>query len=693
MTRRELVAIPMADGVELSATLFFPEGDGPWPAVMEALPYRKDDLTAAYRPGYAELADAGYVVCWLDVRGTGSSGGIATDEYSDAERADLVAVVDHLATRDWSTGAVGMFGTSYGGFTSLQVAAERPPALKAIVPIFASDDRYTDDVHHFGGALKQLDVVDYPTYMVAMNALPPVPKIWGEGWREEWDRRVDALEPWVLPWIEHQRRDAYWRRGSVRESIEDIEAATMIVGGWADGYTNIAFRSFPRFRAPVRLLIGPWAHAATETSLPGPNIRLNPELVRWFDRWLKGIDNGIDREPPIVVFAQRSTVPDPLRREVRGVWRSEPGWPPARAVPTELALAKAEPGGLASADGGDELAIRGDVGASAWISCAGVMPWVQPADQRPDEERSLTYTWEPLEEELEILGHPRLQVRIASSVPVAYLSAKVCDVFPDGSSSLVVRGLLNLTHRDGSEHPTPMPYDAVEEIDLELEACSWTFEEGHRIRLISQPRIGRTPGRRRSPVCFRSIATRASSSSPCWREPHRSPTRRSSFPRRWNNAIPTNRVTETGGAATSMRLTTSSAQRPATAGSLPAGNTDRRSLSDTRAWSGSRRAIPVARSPTASPSSRSGSPKRPFVRSPACGSTPTATPTGSRSSWSWTTTAANATGGAGNGRSPGRCSEGGPPSGASDAAADGARTPETRNPGAMAGAGLDEVPR
>jgi len=122
MTRRELVAIPMADGVELSATLFFPDGDGPWPAAMEALPYRKDDITAIYRPGYAELADAGYVVCWLDVRGTGSSGGLATDEYSEAERHDLVAAVDWLATRDWSAGTVGMFGTSYGGFTSLQVA-------------------------------------------------------------------------------------------------------------------------------------------------------------------------------------------------------------------------------------------------------------------------------------------------------------------------------------------------------------------------------------------------------------------------------------------------------------------------------------------------------------------------------------------------------------------------------------------
>src|SRR5439155_701019 len=315
---------------------------------------------------YAELADAGYVVCWLDVRGTGSSGGLATDEYSEAERHDLVAAVEWLATRDWSAGAVGMFGTSYGGFTSLQVALERPPALKAIVPIFASDDRYADDVHHFGGVLKQLDLVDYPTYMTAMNALPPVPQIWGEGWREEWDRRVDRFEPWVLPWIEHQRRDAYWRWGS-----------------------------------------------------------------------------------------------------------------------TELPLAKADPGGMlsAAADGSDELAIRGDVGATAWISCAGVMPWVQPDDQRPDEDRSLTFTWEPLETELEILGHPLLRVRVTSSVPVAYLSAKVCDVFPDGSSSLVVRGLLNLTHRDSAEHPAPLTPGAAEEIELELEACSWTFEEGHRIRL------------------------------------------------------------------------------------------------------------------------------------------------------------------------------------------------------------------
>jgi hypothetical protein len=229
--------------------------------------------------------------------------------------------------------------------------------------------------------------------------------------------------------------------------------------------------------------MGPWAHAATETSLPGPNIRLTPEMVRWFDRWLKGIDNGIDREPPIVVYAQRSTLPDPLRRQVRGSWRAEPVWPPDRLAATELALAKAEIGGSATGGSPDELSIAGDVGVQAWISCAGVMPWVQPDDQRPDEERSLTYTWEPLEEEVEILGHPTLHVRVTSSVPVAYLSAKVCDVFPDGSSSLVVRGLLNLTHRIGPADPVALEPGVPAEIELELEECSWTFEEGHRIRL------------------------------------------------------------------------------------------------------------------------------------------------------------------------------------------------------------------
>ena len=384
--------ISMRDGVRLAASLYVPDGDGPWPAVLEALPYRKDDVTSTYRPEYERIAAAGYVVCRVDLRGTGSSEGIAEDEYPAVERTDMMTVIDWLATQSWSTGNVGMYGTSYSGFNSIQLAMERPPALKAIIPIYATDDRYADDVHYMGGAVKQLDQVDYPSYMVALNALPPVPGVYGEGWREEWERRVRGTEPWVLTWLEHQRFDDYWRFGSLRPDYDRIQAATMIIAGWADGYRNNSLRTFEQLQCPTRLVIGPWAHASTDTSLPGPNIDLVPEMIRWWDRWLKDEDNGIDREPPIVLFAQRSTRPGATRPMMEGEWRYEPTWPAERLRPTPLALADAHTD--APNDGeGDVLEVRGDVGWTAWISCAAGLPWGQPDDQRPDEAFSLSYTW------------------------------------------------------------------------------------------------------------------------------------------------------------------------------------------------------------------------------------------------------------------------------------------------------------
>ncbi len=497
MISQEHVRIEMADGVNLAATLYYPApwpapspasrpdarpaGNGPWPALLEALPYRKDDITASYRPEYRRLAEAGYVMCRVDVRGTGSSQGIATDEYPAIERTDLMTVIDWLATREWSSGAVGMYGTSYSGFNSIQLAMERPSALKAIIPIFATDDRFGDDVHYFGGARKQLDLVDYPTYMVAMNALPPVPSIYGDGWREEWERRVAGTEPWVINWFEHQRVDDYWKSGSLRFDYDAIQVPTMIIAGWADGYRNNTFRTFEALTCPKRLIIGPWSHASTDTCLPGPNHDLLPEHLKWWDHWLKGSDNGVDREPPILVYAQRSTRPAPDRAEVRGAWRHEPAWPADRLTPTTWSLAKSDTD--APDSHGDDLAVRGDVGWSAWISCAGAMPWGQSSDQRPDEVHSLTFTWDELENDLEIMGHARLSLRVASTAPVAYLSAKLCDVFPDGTSSLVTRGMLNLATRDSRTDPSPMEPGTSYDIELELEAMSWTFEAGHRVRL------------------------------------------------------------------------------------------------------------------------------------------------------------------------------------------------------------------
>ncbi|MDP9296497.1 MAG: CocE/NonD family hydrolase [Actinomycetota bacterium] len=477
------VFIEMRDGVRLAATLYLPEKDGPWPALLEALPYRKDDVTAHYRGEYERLAgEFGFAVARVDVRGTGSSDGLATDEYPHEEQKDLCEVIEWLAAQEWSSGAVGMFGTSYSGFNSIQVAMEQPPALKAIIPIFATDDRYMDDVHYFGGAFKALDTIDYPLYMLAMNALPPVPSLIGDDWRERWRERVEQNEPWLLTWLEEQTDGPYWHHGSLYTDYGSIKAATMIVGGWADGYTNNSLRTMERLTCPKRLLLGPWAHASTATSLPGPRIDLVPEMVRWWDRWLRGTPNGIDEEPPILFFARRSTKPAADLEEMRGEWRFEPGWPLDRMRERNYELRDATSLVVAE-DGADTLFVRGDVGWTGWISCAGHLPFGQPIDQRPDEAFSLVYDWGPLEDELEILGHARVEITLRSTAPVAYLSAKVCDVFADGTSALVARGLLNLTQRESRSDPSPLEPSTEYRIALELEVTSWTFESGHRIRL------------------------------------------------------------------------------------------------------------------------------------------------------------------------------------------------------------------
>ena len=466
--------ITTTDGTRLAARLFLP-GELPAPVILEALPYRMDDLTASSASEYERLCEeGGFAVCRLDIRGTGSSEGIALDEYHPQEQADICEVIAWLAAQDWCTGRVGMYGTSWSGFNSIQVAMERPSALAAIVPIYASDDRYTDDVHYMGGVLKALDLVDWVIYMAACNVLPPVPAVYGDGWREEWLRRVEGTEPWLLRWLEEQADGPYWRHGSLRPHYDRITCPTMIVAGWADGYTNIALRAFEAMTCPRRVIIGPWAHMSTATSTPGPHIDLVPELIRWFARWLRGERNGIDDEPPIAVFARRGTRPAPDLPEMRGRWRSETTWPAERLSARVL---KPEGGAL------DEVVARGDVGVAAWISCAGKPPWGLPDDQREDDARSLTYDWKPLDDELEVLGHPRVRLVVSSPHPVAFLSARLCDVFPDGTSALVSRGVLNLAHREGHLEPKSLEPEVPVSVEVELEATSWIFEPGHRVRL------------------------------------------------------------------------------------------------------------------------------------------------------------------------------------------------------------------
>lgn len=471
------VRIPMADGVQLAATLYLPATAQPQPCVLEALPYRKDDVTSTYAAEYRRLRDEfGYAVARVDLRGTGSSGGRATDEYPAQEQRDLTEAIGWLGGQDWCTGKVGMYGTSYSGFNALQLAMERAPGLAAVIAIYATDDRYTDDVHYLGGALKWLDLVDYCHYMTPMNALPPVPALFGEGWREEWLRRIDEHEPWLFTWLEHQRRDAYWQHGSLRPDYARIEVPTMLVAGWADGYRNNSLRTAAALReagVPHRVLLGPWAHASPSSSRPGPRIDDLPEMVRWWDRWLRGTDDGAGgcAVPGATVeyFARGSTPPEPDLVEVAGEWRAEV-WPSPRVEPFVLPLTARPP-----------YQVRPQVGVDAWISCAGHAPYGLPYDQRHDDADSLLWEWDA--DGLDLLGHPRLRLTMTSSAEVAFVSAKVQDVAPDGTSANVSRTLLNLSYRDGYQVPAPLTPGEPIDVELELDVTSWTFAPGHRLRL------------------------------------------------------------------------------------------------------------------------------------------------------------------------------------------------------------------
>jgi uncharacterized protein len=481
------VSIPMSDGVLLSADMVAPKADGPFPVVFDYYPYRKDDLSAGALRRQRYLAQRGYVALRVDVRGSGSSQGVAEDEYVLQEQLDALEAIEWMARQPWSNGNVGMYGTSYGGFNSLQVAMHRPPALKAICPMYFTDNRYTDDCHYKGGAMQMLyDIATYGLSMVVSNALPPYPEATGRDWAATWEERLEHNEPWLLNWLEHQTYDDYWKHGSLCEDYEAIQCAVYLIGGWRDGYTNCNLRTFQHLRCPKKLLIGPWLHAQPDTGVPGPNVDHLHEMVRFFDYWLKGVDDGVMGEPPITFYVQKFDPPRADREETSGYWRRELDWPLPSQRSTEHALYLSEGGTL-----GAELAEQGgierytynpSVGTTFGMFSAG-SPYLLPVDQRLEEPYSPDWTSEPLDEPLEILGRPRAVLHVAVTTDVATVVVRLVDVAPDGTAALVTKGVLNLTHRESHAQPTPVVPGQVYEIAVELDATSWHFEAGHRVRL------------------------------------------------------------------------------------------------------------------------------------------------------------------------------------------------------------------
>lgn len=482
--------IPLADGTRLAARLWLPVNaeNQPVPAILEYLPYRKDDHTA-YRDSlhHPYFAGHGYACLRVDLRGSGGSDGILHDEYLPQEQDDAVEVLAWLAAQPWCTGAVGMIGISWGGFNGLQVAARRPAQLQAVISICSTDDRYSDDVHYMGGCLLASEMLNWASIMLAYNAQPPDPHWAGERWRELWLARLEQSPPFVEAWLSHQRRDAFWQQGSVCEEYAAITCPVYMVGGWADAYSNAVLRTLAGLAGPRKGLIGPWAHSYLEIASPAPAIGFLQECLRWWDYWLKGLDTGIMAEPMLRVWLQESVPPQTHYPTRPGRWVAEPIWPAPTITPQLFYL---NPGSLDPISQPEvELHLLGDqsCGMSAGIWCPYGVPGDMPLDQRRDDGLSLCFDSASATASQEILGFPTVTLTLAVDRPLALVAVRLCDVGPTGESLLVSWGLLNLTHRTSHAEPTPLQPGKRYTVTVQLNAIAHQLAPGHRWRVALSP--------------------------------------------------------------------------------------------------------------------------------------------------------------------------------------------------------------
>ena len=498
--------IPTRDGIALSANIWIPEA-GPeapaerFPAVLEMIPYGKDNWRRNSDIARGEwLAARGYALCRVDVRGTGSSEGVALDEYTADETQDGFEAVEWLAAQPWCSGAVAMWGISYGGFTAIQVAALRPPHLRAIVPIMATDDRYTDDVHYKGGCLTVSEQSQYSVSQVAMNAMPPDPAFRGPAWRDEWLARLEATPPWTLAWLRHQTDGPFYRQGSLAPDYGRIAVPILAYTGWHDSYVDPAFRMQERCTsAPERRLVaGPWGHGLPDDVAPGPTLAWLPEMLAFFDRHLRGdASSGPPEpaEPAVRWFHRQWSPPAAFPAELTGEWLGSDAFPVPGTEAREWRLTGGSgpmvgrlvgsgATGDVDAPGADAVAHRPTLGTAGTLSWgAGSAPNGLSRDLRPDEAFSLTYTTEPLAEPLDALGFPEAVLHLSADAPIATVVVRLTDVAPDGISAQVSAGMLNLTHRRSDVAPEPLAPGRVEEVRVPLRALGYRWLAGHRIRV------------------------------------------------------------------------------------------------------------------------------------------------------------------------------------------------------------------
>jgi uncharacterized protein len=473
--RLEKTWIPMKDGVRLAVTLYMPSGGRAgerFPALLEYLPYRKDDDEAVRDFGtHSYFAKRGYVGARVDIRGFGNSEGSPPDrEYSAQEQQDAEQVIAWLAGQSWSNGNVGMLGISWGGFNSIQMALRNPPALKAILAVAATDELFKEDVHYMDGVFHvdefeltmDLDQgrTGAPDFSLDESAIGP---------------RMDS-PPWSLTYLKHQRDGAFWR--APLRPIDTLKVPAFLIGGLQDGYRDSIPRMLEKVKAPLKAWIGPWNHGFPNDSDYGPLYEWRDQAVRWFDYWLKGRETGVMADPKVIVYQQHWRPPGAQSQDVPGEWRAET-WPPAGLTPTTLYLQPER--GLGSVPSGaqtDQLRNVPSAGVEAGFWWGELL-----TDQRPVDAYSLTYDSMALSEDFAILGLPRMKLNVAADASLADWFVRLSDVAPDGSVTMITGAGINGAQRDSMADPKDLTPGKVYPLSFDLHLASWVFPKGHRIRI------------------------------------------------------------------------------------------------------------------------------------------------------------------------------------------------------------------
>ena len=477
--------IPLADGRKLAARIWLPRGatKKPLPAILEYLPYRKRDGTAQRDDStYPHFAAAGYVGVRVDISGTGESDGDWDDEYSARELADGCEVIEWIAQQPWCDGNLGMMGISWGGFNSLQIAALKPAALKAVIAIGTTVDRYNDDIHYKNGCLLYSNF-SWSSTMLCYASRPPDPELVGDSWRETWLHRLNTQPFPLANWLAHQRKDDYWKHGSISEDYAAVEIPALVISGWADGYINAPSAAAENL-ANAKAINGPWIHKYPHIALPKPRMDFINEAINWWDKWLKGSDNGVEKLPAYRAYILEDAKPV-LHHEVEpGRWVSEAELPSPDTRARNYYLAPNRqlldiPGRTRN----KPLASPQNCGTSCGEFFTIKPDGEMPTDQRRDDSASLVFDSGKLHQPIEILGRPRLRLKLSIDKPLGNIAVRLNDIHPNGDVSRVSWGVINLAHRDGNENPQPMTPGQSESIEIELNECGYRFMRGHKMRV------------------------------------------------------------------------------------------------------------------------------------------------------------------------------------------------------------------